>query len=190
MSDFDEIVREIRELQEQKKEVEKTLERSRKRLFNLINEQEKKSPSLPTKRIEVALDFFTTCNIDPEDFLITRYPSWDLVEYGIDEEARTAVFQLRKNPEYTSFLYQPPGENWKIGREIQEYDPSLDIETLKLEDPELVSRLVVEHVTYKLDPDALAIVMQTEPEKLAVLERHLTAKKPAQKLSPARKTEE
>jgi hypothetical protein len=72
---------------------------------------------------------------------------------------------------------------FKISKEVVEYTPLVDWETLRTELPELFEKLAKPVEAYEIDEDQLDQLMQIEPEILNKLQRHMQVRQPIQKVT-------
>lgn len=178
-----EIINELRELDELIREATARREQLRQQFFNVATLKIKEEGSPPLCRRVVLPDgWFERCGLTEDAFLESRFPTWRLIQR--QERAGEIVFTLEKDPDYLS--WGVVHGDLRLAREIQEYNPTIDWDALKKDDPDLFEVLAQPKVVYELDDEATDAVLRERPEVLEILSRHLISRPPARKLSPLR----
>lgn len=183
MTDVPEIIRELQELDEFIREANSRREQLRQQFFNIATLKIKMEGSPPLgRRVVLPEGWFDRCGLTEEAFLESRFPTWELTRR--QERDGEIIFTLQKNPDYLPWG-TTHGE-LRLAREIQEYNPAIDWDTLERDDPDLFEALARPKVVYELDDEVTDAVLRERPEALEILSRHLVSRPPARKLSPLR----
>ncbi len=165
-------------LQSQEKKVKESKDKVRGQLTGAIRDSFAEAEHLlPTLTETIPNTFFEDTALTHEQFLGSRYPSWNLIKTIPGRNETT--FILRKRPEYMGKVIEL--EDAKVSKIAVEYAPEIDWVTLEKEFPELAKRLSKEVVTKVIDDDALEQEAKDNPELFAVLRRHMTVKTPTNK---------
>lgn len=140
---------------------------------------------LPTTTITIPRIFWETIPkkfSTLDDFLESRFPTWDLIHLEEDNVNGSATFILRKRPEFMAFAYE---DNFvKVSKVSVEPTPEIDQETLKAEKPELYDKLYKPVTVMELDEQALSDAIEEDAEVPSILMRHqFTARAPQQRIS-------
>jgi hypothetical protein len=153
------------------KEFKKQKEELRAELFAYAaSDYEGKEYLLPITTVTVPKTFWYTTDMDPQEFLASRFPTWDLQYSEEDPITYETTFILRKKPEYMPFSYED--DNLKLSKSSTEPTPEVDWETLKQEREDLFEQIVQETVVYELNGDRLQELINEDKETLAIFQRH------------------
>ena len=172
-----ELDRLIKEAEAQKTQAKKDFFRAASMTVNMTS-------TIPQRRVEIEKEWFTKMEITEDEFLETRFPSWELVDRK--EHFGLVVFLLKKDIDYMPYTFTNVDLGKTLGKQIQEYDPTIDWASLHKDNPEVFYIIAKEVTFYELDEEALHDLLQTNPEVLELLSRHMLYRKPAIKLSPFR----
>lgn len=169
MSNIKEIVAELHEVTEEEKTIKKRKEELRAQLFQYADAEQSEF-LLPTTTIEVPRSFWVATDISPEEFLASRFPTWDLIDRSYDIPRHVDIFILRKKKEYMPWKYEDG--DFSVSKTPIESTPEIDWDTFKAERPDLYERLGKEVVSIEIDEDELFNVLQEDPSVYEVLRRH------------------
>lgn len=176
------LARQLVEIAEREKQIKAEKEEAREAFFNLVaRKSDSHSPVEAIRTIEVPLSYFETTGQTKEEFVASRFPGWitEHVERTITKP--TVVFVLKRDPAYQTGSIEVDGV--RVSKVVSEYTPEVDWETLEKEDPMLFKKLAAPQIEYVLNEDALEKMMYETPEDLAVLQRHMKARKPSLKIT-------
>lgn len=140
--------------------------------------------ALPVITIEVPDIFFELSQMSKEDFISTRFPDWQIEHSEAKPFANCTVFVLRKNPTYlpgsidVEIEIDGKSEFIRVAKEVSEYTPEMDWESLEFERPDLYEKLAVPVTKYEMNETAFEKLLAERPEELAVIRRHMKVRKP------------
>ena len=187
MEDLKFLALELYALSQESAQIDFERDKRRKELFAIATREvkyKKGSQALPTKSVELPEDFLETIGLSENEFFDSRYPGWIVMAKNED------VYVLMKDPQYLPWEYIDPESNIKVARQIQESTPAVDWDTLKKEDEFLFTALAKPVVHYELNEENYNKLLETKPEFVSVLQRHLIMKKPVQRLPKPVKVED
>lgn len=176
------LAKEIFLAKEKEKTYKEAIEDLRGKFFDLLEDDIRgKSHLLPVQTIEVPKEFFGTTGMTERDFIASRFPGWDVEHVEVNIAAGVHTFVLKKNARYIPNVVEVEldGRKLRVSKEISEYEPDIDWNTLEAEDPKLFERLVRWEPTPVLDEDALEKMIEEKPEVLEKLRRHFKVKSPS-----------
>ena len=175
---------EIQEYTDREKEAAAGRAAAKTKLLELIKDDFARHKSaLPTRSVDVPMSFFDKTGMKAEEFAQSRYPGWQVVDYSADpNDDQVMVFELIRDPAYMNYSFEVNDE-FKISKEVVEYTPVVDWDTLRRELPELFGKLAKPVESYEINEDALDQLIQIEPEVLSKLQRHMLVKQPMQKVT-------
>jgi hypothetical protein len=138
---------------------------------------------LPTTTISIPDEFWETTKFESvEDFVDSRFPTWDLIDKHEDHGALSTILILRKKPEYMPFIYDD--DDVKVNKVSVEPTPEIDQETLMAERPDLYRQLFKPVTVMELDEQALSDAIEQDQEIPAILMRHqFSSRAPQQRIS-------
>lgn len=141
---------------------------------------------LPVKTIEVPESFWKTTKMTKDEFVTTRFPGWKVEHCEYNTATKMTVFVLKQNPYYIPGVVEieVEGGTVRVAKEVAEYTPEIDWQTLAQERPDLFERLAKPVTTLEIDENELEKLSELEPEELATLQRHMRVKEPALKVHP------
>jgi hypothetical protein len=79
----------------------------------------------------------------------------------------------------------PHSPLFKVSKDVAEYTPEIDWETLKSERPDIFKKLAVKRTHYDVNEAALEELFE-DPEEASVLQRHLKVKPPSLRVTARR----
>jgi hypothetical protein len=168
------------------KEVESNLKEQREKFFELLEDNlASQEHLLPVQTIEIPQEFFERTGMSEQDFVASRFPGWQVehVEKNISTGMHT--FILKKDKRYIPSVVETTYGDGKIrvSKEIMEYEPEIDWDTLAAEDPELYEQICYEEevVVQQLDEQTFEQLIEESPEVLEKIRRHLKVRTPALK---------
>lgn len=177
------LARELMWATEEQDQSKKHREEIRDEFLRVVNEEFKgKDHMLPVKTIEVPDTFFETTNMTEEDFAASRFPGWNVEHVEKNIAKGYTVFVLKRDSSYLPKVIETDdGENSVIraSKEVAEYVPEIDWETLTAERPDLVEKIGKKKLIYELDEQGLESLSVEDPEELATLERHMKVRSPS-----------
>lgn len=132
---------------------------------------------LPTLTETIPNTFFEDTALTHDQFLDSRYPSWDLIK-KIPGRVET-TFVLRKKPEHMGKVIEL--EDAIVTKISVEYSPEIDWVSFEKEFPELANKLSKEEVRKVVNDEALEQEAKDNPELFAILRRHMVVKQPTTK---------
>jgi hypothetical protein len=184
------IALDLAEISEENKQNKKEREGLMSDFFRLLDAGYKgREYLLPIKTIEVPDTFWTTTGMSKEEFIDTRFPGWKVQHVEKNIATNQTVFILKKDVSYLSAVVEvehEDGQKIKVAKEVAEYTPEIDWETLNAERPDLFEKLAHFKTVVELDDAALERIAMETPEELATLERHMVVKTPALKVTSRR----
>ena len=135
---------------------------------------------LPVKTIEVPDEFFETTQMSKEDFVATRFPNWEVEHIEKNTALNKTVFVLKQNYHYVPGVVdiEDGDKILRVSKEVSEYTPEMDWDTLKQERPDLFERLAQPVTSYEIDEENFAKLIDESPEELATIQRHMRVKPP------------
>lgn len=166
-SQIENLVSDLYHVTTQEKELKARKEELRDELFGVAN-REQPEHLLPTATIEVPFEFFNTTGMTYDDFLKSRFPTWDLQDYEVKDNS--VVFILRKGKSYMPWKYED--DYYKLSKSPVEPTPEIDWDTLEIERPDLFGRLAKEKITYEVNEEEFNKLLQEDPTVYEVLRRH------------------
>lgn len=178
------------DISDESKKAEKNRELLKSEFFRLLDLGYKgRANILPVKTIEVPDEFWIKTGMSKEEFVETRFPGWKVehVEKNISKDQ--TVFVLKQDATYLPAVVEVEsvdGQKIKVAKEVAEYTPNIDWDTLNAERPDLFEKLAHFKTVVELDDAALERIALETPEELATLERHMIVKKPALKVTSRR----
>lgn len=144
----------LKALDEMKKKV-------RAEFFQEANEfYQKEHWHLPTTTWLVPWDFFDKTGMSREEFVKTRFPSWNVISSKEDDEG--VVYVLRKKAQFMPWSYQ--SDELEITRSVSEMTPEVDWDSMKKVEPELFEKFAKEVMSYELDADAFNEYQNQNPQ--------------------------
>jgi hypothetical protein len=168
------------------KEIERSLKEEREKFFELLEDNlASQEHLLPVQTIEIPQEFFERTGMSEQDFVASRFPGWQVehVEKNISTGMHT--FILKKDKRYIPSVVETTYGAGKIrvSKEIMEYEPEIDWDTLAAEDPELYEQICYEEevVVQQLDEQTFEQLIEESPEVLEKIRRHLKVRTPALK---------
>lgn len=160
----------------------------RSEFFRLHDEQFKgKGYLLPVKTIEVPDEFWHSTQMSKEDFVSSRFPGWDVEHCEYNTALGKTVFVLKRNPQYIPGMVELPEEDLpgeegdyliRVSKEISEYTPEIDWETLRQERPDIWDKIAQPITSYEIDEEGFEKLVEETPEELATIQRHMKVRKP------------
>jgi hypothetical protein len=189
------VARQLYETTEEEKEVKKRRENLRSEFFRLSDIGKGTTGGrniLPVRTVEVPEDFFQATALSQEEFITRRYPGWNVEHVELNTVSKVRTFVLKRDTKYVSSVVEieDEGQIVRVSKEVVEYSPEVDFDTLKMERPDLFNALAEEVTTYVLNDDAFEQLIAEYPEELAVIERHLVVKEPALRATAKRVKDE
>jgi hypothetical protein len=177
--EIDDVVEQLAEITSLEKEIKSKKENLRSELFEIgADDYEGKEWLLPTTTITVPKEFWVRTNLTPDEFIASRFPTWDLESREDDVTMFTTTFVLRKKPLYMPYKYE--NDNYKLSKSVTEPTPEIDWETLKAEDSQIFDKITKEVVIYELDGEALEELMAEDDSIIPFLTRHTMYKREPQ----------
>lgn len=179
---------------EKEKQAKQLREQAREEFFRMADEMwRSKEDLVPVQTVEVPQDFFVSTGLTQEQFMETRYPGWDIEHVELNPATMKRTFILKRNIRYLPRLVEvkewPEDTNspiFKVSKDVAEYTPEIDWETLKAERPDLFKKLSVRKTTYELNEKALEELFEGDPEEASVLQRHLKVRPPSLRVTARR----
>lgn len=184
-----EIAKGLFEASEDEKEAKKRREYLRDEFFRLAEaEFHGKDHILPVKTIEVPDEFFARTGLTKDEFVKSRFPGWKVEHCEKNVAMSHTVFVFKKDPSYipTVVDVEVDDQSIRVAKEIAEFTPEIDWDTLRKERPDLFKKLARRKVVYELNDQELENLTVETPEDLATLERHLKVKEPVRKATAKR----
>lgn len=175
------IARELYDSKITEKEAGVVTKELRDEFFRLHDEEFKgKDHLLPVRTIEVPDEFFYTTQMSKEDFISSRFPGWNVEHVEYNTALNKNVFVLKRNPKYISGVVEvDDGEKIiRVSKEISEYTPEMDWDTLKQERPDLFEKIAQPVTSYEIDEVGFEKLVNESPEELATIQRHMKVKEP------------
>ena len=178
---LEQVARELYRAKREEIEASTTTKDLRDEFFRLYDDGFKgQSYILPVKTIEVPDEFFATTGMSKEDFMSSRFPSWEIEHIEKNTSIHTTVFVMRQNPKYVPGVLDldDEGKTLRVSKEVSEYTPEIDWDTLKRERPDLWERLAQPVTTYEIDEEEFSKLVEDTPEELATIQRHMKVRQP------------
>jgi hypothetical protein len=153
--------------------------------------------TLARQTVRVPLDYFERTGMADLEYLLSRHPAQRLVESEDDGEAGERVFLLEEDPEYRplSVSVEEGERRLSVGRTVQTSKPTLDLESLRRDDPDLYDEIMVETVipartVSEPSGDKIQEVALRDPSKVAVIQRNTIVPAPSVRLTPIKEEKE
>lgn len=183
------LAQQLTEVAEEEKAVKKNRSDLREEFFRLLDhEQRGQEHLLPVITVEIPHDFFQNTGLSKEDFARTRFPDWDVEHVEHNIATGMLVFVFRKNPHFVprSVEIEDSQGTVRVSKDVAEYSPEIDWETLQKDRPDLYQKLAVPVVSHELNERALEQLINETPEEVATLQRHMTVKQSSLRATPRR----
>jgi hypothetical protein len=183
------IARELFEVNEGNKEGKQNREKLISEFYRLLDAGFKgRDHILPVKTIEVPDAFWNSTQMSKDEFVESRFPGWNVEHVEKNITTGKTVLILKRDPSYLGSVVEVETEdgNVKVAKEIAEFTPEIDWDTLNAERPDLFEKLAIYKTVVELNDAALERIAMETPEELAVLERHMRVKKPTLKVTSRR----
>ena len=177
------------ELNERKRDYEKTLKEYRSEIFKLFSyEFSGTDYILPVRTIEVPFSFWESTKMTKEEFVLSRFPGWILEHIERNIATKVDIFILKRDPDFigtsiTTDSMLIGGVPIRIAKEINEMTPVVDWVTLERERPDLFDILATPKVSYEMNEQKLEELMLEGSDVLSVLARHLKVSAPQQRIT-------
>lgn len=188
------IARELFDTTQQNKKGEKNRDELKSEFFRLIDAgYQGRDHIVPVKTIEVPDTFWEATKMTKEEFVESRFPGWEVEHVEKNISLNHTVIVLKKDKSYIPAVVEVEDEDGKkitVAKEIAEYTPEIDWDTLNEERPDLFEQLAHFKTVVELDDDALERIAMETPEELATLERHMKVKPPALKVTSRRQKDD
>lgn len=181
------IARDLFDISEVDKHNKKEREELKQEFLRLLEHDFKgRDHVLPVKTIEVPQGFWTATSMTKEEFVQSRFPGWNVEHVEKNVSTGITVFVLKQNPHYIAGVVEIQTDNGlvKVSKEVAEYTPEIDWDTLRNERYDLFERLAKPVISLELDEDELGLIAVEQPEELATLQRHMKVKEPSLKVQP------
>jgi len=160
--------------------------------------------ALARTTVRVPLDYFERTGLTEEEWLATRHPLYvEITEEDERVDGAERVFLLEEDPQYRPVSVEVPFaqragdavKRYSIGKTTSSGSPSLDLEALERDDPEVYAAITVEReipaqTVVEPDADKLQALVAEQPEKVAVIQRNMIFPEPQAKLTPVREVKE
>lgn len=147
----------------------------RDEFFRLHDEEFKgKDHLLPVRTIEVPDVFFAATGMSKEDFIESRFPGWNVEHVEYNTALKKSVFILKRDKRFIPGVVEvDDGDKLlRVSKEVSEYTPEFDWDTLKAERPDLFEKITTERVVQDLDGEKLQEALADDPEIHSILMRH------------------
>lgn len=179
------VARQFYDTKSVERETGKQADELRKEFFRLHDEQFKgKDYLLPVKTVDVPDEFWHSTQMSKEDFVSSRFPGWNVEHCEYNTALGRTVFVLKRDPQYIPGiveLYEEDNEGnhlIRVSKEISEYTPEIDWETLKQERPDIWEKIAQPITSYEIDEEGFEKLVEESPEELATIQRHMKVRKP------------
>lgn len=185
------VARELYNLHHDKQKATSEYDQARRKFMSLTTEEYRQNEAiLPVRTIEVPDEFFEKTGMDELAFVLSRFPGWQ-VEHRDKKEGST-IYVFRKDPNYMPDSVEiHEGEiTIRVSKEVSDYTPEIDWDTLKQERPDLYKRLAKRRMVLEVNEGEFNKMVEEDPHEMAVLERHLKVKEPSLKVRPRKLKEE
>lgn len=189
---LEQIARELFEAKREEKEAKNNISELRNEFFQLHEEGMKgKDYLLPVQTVEVPDEFFYTTAMSEAEFIESRFPGWTIEHSEYLPDHKRTVFVLKKDPKFIAGVVdvEDGREIIRVSKEVSEYTPEIDWETLAKERQDLYSKIAVPVVSYTIDEDEFERLVTEHPEELAVIKRHMIVRTPTLRVT-ARKVKD
>jgi hypothetical protein len=175
------IARQLYETVENEREVKKSREDLRKEFFRLHDAGLGANHILPVRTVEIPESFFKATGLSQEEFVTRRFPGWKVEHVELNTVEKKRTFVLKRDTKYVAGVVdiEDEGQTVRVSKEVVEYSPEVDFESLKKERPDLYRKLKKTVKVDVLDDDKFEALLAEHPEELSVVERHLVVKEPA-----------
>lgn len=176
-----EIGRQLYEAKVTSKDADSYTKELRDEFFRLYDEEFKgKDHLLPVRTIEVPDVFWQSTQMSKEDFVVTRFPGWNVEHVEYNTAKKMSTFILKRDPIFVPGMIDiPDGEKiLRVSKEVSEYTPEMDWESLRQERPDLFEKLAQPVTQYEIDEEAFEQMVNETPEELATIQRHMRVKPP------------
>lgn len=160
-------------------------EQAKEKLFQLIEDDFTHNDHLlPHRQLEIPDSFWEKTKYTEGEFFGSRFPGWKLNNKTVTDSS-SSIYELVRDPGYMAYSVEINTDDgpFKVSKEISEYTPSFDWESLRDELPNLFDKLVKRIETFEINEDELDRLIQIEPEVLSQLQRHMKVRQPALKVS-------
>lgn len=154
--------------------------------LDIIDEEhEGRDYLLPIITIEIPAGFLERVGLTEEEFLASRFPGWDLEDSSLEIDRE--IFILKKNLRYlpkTVEMKYGKTEKIRVSKDVAEYTPEIDWDSLSKEFPEVVEAISVPVVSRELEEKRFEEELQRNPELLSTLQRHMKVREPQIRVTP------
>jgi hypothetical protein len=183
MSELDGLMERLARLNRLEKSIEEKKKEARAELFIVAEiDYEDKRHLLPTTTVTVPKKFWEKTGMTEQDFLDSRFPTWEIEHAEYDDVAGETTLILRKKPLFMPFSAE--GDEYRLSKTTTEPTPDVDWETLSAERPDLFKKLAKPVTTFELDGDKLLELMEDDRSIQSVLMRHTKyTRQPQQRVS-------
>lgn len=181
------VAQKLVQISEAEKECKENRAFLKQEFLDLIDEDNKgQDHLLPVITIEIPADFLTKVGLTEKEFLLSRFPAWDVEHSEMGEDVE--VFILKKKPRYLPRVVEKDNlfNTIKVSKDVAEYNPEIDWDTLGKEFPNLVEAISVPVVTRELEEKKFEEELERNPELLSTLQRHMKVKQPVIRVTPRR----
>lgn len=176
------IARQLYDAKTAEKDAKSNVSEFRDEFFRLHDEEFKnKDFLLPIKTVEVPEEFFTRTGLSKQEFVDSRFPGWQIQHCEYNSATGNTVFVFRKDTKFMPGVIDiedDDGATIRVAKEISEFTPDIDWETLKNERPDLYDKLARPVLTYEINEEEFNRLVAEQPEELATLQRHMTVRNP------------
>jgi hypothetical protein len=179
-----ELASSLYEISRREKELKVEKERLRQQLFEAMAKDYERNPHLlPTRSIDIPNSFWDRTTLNEDEFFASRFPGW--IVDDVTEVDDTKTYQLRRTPSHMPYSVEIEhgGEDIRVAKEINEYTPTMDWESLHDELPELFRQLAKPVEVFEINEDELERLVQIEPDVLSRLQRHMIVREPVSKMT-------
>lgn len=178
------LAEELHRVSQEERAAKQQRDELKKELFKLIDVDFKNNPHLlPVRQIEVPQSFFDKTGMTYDEFISSRYPGWTCEHVEKDISSDRLVFIVKRDATCMPYSIEINNGEFRVSREINEYTPSVDWNSMRDELPELFDRLAAPHITYEINEDELERLIEIEPDVLSKLQRHMKVKEPSLKVT-------
>lgn len=187
------IARELYDAKQDEKIASDATKELRDEFFRLYDEEFKgKDHLLPVKTVEVPDEFFHSTGMSQDEFVSSRFPSWNVEHVEYNTALGRRVFVLKRDPAYISGVIEIDDDDKKlrVSKEVSEYTPEMDWTTLKQERPDLFEKLAQPITSYEIDEEGFEKLLNEQPEELATIQRHMSVRKPTLRATARRVKDE
>lgn len=176
------IARELYDAKMSERGVKADVEHLRDEFFRLYDDGVRgKSYKMAVKTIEVPQEFFEKTGMSMEDFVKSRFPNWDVEHIEKNTATGVTVIVLKQNYKYIPGTVDiDDGDKViRVSKEISEYTPDIDWDTLQQERPDIFKEIAKKVITYEIDEKGFSDFVAEKPEDLATLQRHMKVRSPS-----------